>query len=635
MRWLRIFILLGIVVTLAAAVHAKLVFRDGQWVRVPDDEDSVVEPAPAQAPADQPAPVAVPTKAPAELPAETTTAQPIETPAESPTVPPAEAPADVTVETPSPQPAETPAETTAAQPVETPVLPTTIEPTTQPEPAAEIAAPTPVVQPDDHQAMTPMTPIEPEQPVAAETTTPAPTPETTTPVEPQPSVAETTPDADPPAVAAETPAAVETPATAEAPSSSETAAMDQTPAIPETSAVAPPADDEQIEFVFRDGRWEPVVRSTAASEPATGGVEITPLPIDPEVTGLATELPRVTPITHVRPGDHGPDLPAAIEVEPLRRPALAIDQVPSIGEKYLRPEPSMAADEAEALLADSRETDGAGPEAVRSMIAKFRSGSYSSVARQGAKFLKRNSVSPCGEPASWLRAEAVFADGDYYKAFNAYEHFITNYAGSRLVDKALTREMECAEALFGPARRKILGLGLGSGNDEAVGILERVYAHRPTGPLAAEALFRIGEFKMGTGKFEEAEEQFRRFIDEFPNHNRARQARLMAAQSAIASCLGPQYDIAPMRRAGGILESYQDTYPEMAARENVSGALEAIRRHEASRKYDMASYYDRAGRPVAARFYARAVVDEFPGTPAAVDARKMLQELPPQLAAGR
>jgi len=622
MRWLRLFALLAIVLALAPLAEAKLVFRNGQWVRVPDEEDVTAEPAQADTQhAEPPQPVAEPTPAP----------KPEPTPAEPPSDTSSEKPAVVPVE---PAPSVEPA------PAATPQTPTV---------PAEIPATTPAETPRDGQALMPMQPIEPETPdaTAADQTPAAPAePAAVTATQPSP-VAETPamPQATP---APETPVMPETPATAETPAptpAAEPSAEAPTTPPPATAAettTPAPAPDEEVDFVFRDGRWEPVVRSQTAPKPSTTpqitvlpDAGSTPMPSDPSAPDLGTELPLVTPITNVRPEDHGPALPPPVEVQPLAQTALAIDKVPSVGEKYRQIEPSAAAEEAESLLAAAGQTDGDGPAAVRSMIAKFRSGHYAATAKLASKFLKKHAVSPCGEPASWLKAEAVFCGGDYYKAFEAYEHFIANYAGSRLVDKALLREVQCAEALFGPARRKVLGLGLGSGNDEAVAILEKVYAHRPTGPLAAAALFRIGEFKMSIGKSEEAEEQFRRFIDEFPNHSRARQARLMAAQSAIASCLGPVYDDAPIRRAGGMLQSYQDTYPELAAQENVAGALEAIRRHEATKKYQMAVYYQRAGRPKAAAFYARKVVEEFPGTPASVEARAMLQKLPPPPAVGQ
>ncbi|NLX60759.1 MAG: outer membrane protein assembly factor BamD [Phycisphaerae bacterium] len=628
MRWLRLFALLAIVLALAPLAEAKLVFRDGQWVRVPDDEDVTAEPAQADTQPAETKPVAE--TQPAPEPEPTPAQKPIETPAETPAVVPVEPAPSPSVE-PTPPPVELPPLT----PPQTPTVP------------AE--TPTPAETPRDDQALMPMQPIEPETPAAtAADQTPTVPAEPAVAPETQPSPVAETPAMPEAAPAPETPVMPETPATAETPApmpAAEPSAEAPATEPPATAAEAvppAPAPDEEVDFVFRDGRWEPVVRSQTAPKPSTvpqitelPDAVITPMPGEPATADLVTEPPLVTPITNVRPEDHGPALPPPVEVQPLPEPALAIDQVPSVGEKYRQIEPSAAADEAESLLAAAGQADGDGPAAVRSMIAKFRDGRYAATAKLASKFLKRHAVSPSGEPASWLRAEAVFSGGDYYRAFDAYEHFITNYAGSRLVDKALLREVQCAEALFGPARRKVLGLGLGSGNDEAVGILEKVYAHRPTGPLAADALFRIGEFKMSSGKSEEAEEQFRRFIDEFPNHSRARQARLMAAQSAIASCLGPVYDDAPMRRAGGMLQSYQDTYPEMAAQENVAGALEAIRRHEATKKYEMAVYYQRAGRLKAAAFYARKVVDEFPGTPASVEAREMLQELPPPPAVGR
>jgi len=389
--------------------------------------------------------------------------------------------------------------------------------------------------------------------------------------------------------------------------------------VVEKPTAQPPAEGE-TSFEFRDGRWVPVIKSKT---PQPGEIPVTPtvaaLPNDerpesPQFTGQPQEKPPV-------------ELPPVVAVAPLSDPALAVAQAPSVGRKYRPPAPSKAADEADQIIKAAGQVSPDELEAVRSMIERFRSNRFSRTARAAGKFLKNYPNSACAEAAAWLRAEAIFSGGDYYKAFGAYEDFIGGYAGSRMVHKALVREMEIAEALLGPARRKVLGLGLGSGNDEAIAILEKVYAHRPTGPLAADATFRIGEFNTSKGRFEEAEEMYRRFLDQFPNHARSRQAQLLAAQSAMASSRGPAYDDASMRRAHDLLKSYQDKYPEMAAKENVSGALEKIRRSQARKKYEMATYYWRAKRRKAAAFYARKVLAEFPGTPAATEARQLLGKI--------
>ncbi|NIA21129.1 MAG: outer membrane protein assembly factor BamD [Anaerolineaceae bacterium] len=610
MRWLIILATVATLLTLVATAEAKLVFRGDKWVLVPDDEDASLAPTPkkvepGQSPTNPPRVEAPPREQPPARPAPE-----VQPPVRQPVAE-------------RPQVKLPPTEKQVEQPVEQPVEKPLVEPPARPQPpsdgqtefkfrdgrwvpAIKTRTPQPVRKPVARRRLTqePVT----EKPPTREAVVEAPPgekPSLEEPVVKKPALAMPTAEQPPVAQPTETPP-VQKPVIRET-------------RVTEKPAAQPPSDGE-TGFEFRDGRWVPVIKATEA-EPA--GKTVTP-----DVAELPKRKIPETPGIIDQPRDRRPaELSPVVAVVPLPDPMLTVSRAPSVGEKYRNPAPSQAADEAEQIVDAAGQGSPEELATVRSMIERFRGNRFAKTARAAARFLKRHKNSAYAEAVAWLRAEAVFAGGDYYKAFRAYEDFIDNYAGSRMVDKALVREMETAEALLGPARRKVLGLGLGSGNDEAVAILEKVYAHRPTGPLAADAIFRIGEFNTAKGKFEEAEEMYRRFLDEFPNHPRSRQAQLLAAQSAMASSLGPTYDDASMNRAQDLLRSYQDKYPQMAARENVAGALEKIRRNRARKKYEMAAYYWRARRPKAATFYARKVLGEFPGTPAAAEARQLLEKI--------
>jgi len=432
----------------------------------------------------------------------------------------------------------------------------------------------------------------------------------------------------------------------------------------------------EAKFVFRDGKWVFVAddddQTSAATRPDTTTTEpeapepgVTPEPVptpdpvvppeptpvpEPAVTGeparlpatadppsqpLAVETPDTGPAVATghqpgrpdgkrtrigRPGEPMVEIP---DVEPA---ALELPATESVGEKYRHPEASRAADEAEGILARRGVTDD-DADLIRRAIEAFRKGRYSRARSSAKRFLKKHPGSAGREAAQWLQAEALFSGQAYYDAYASYADFVKSFAGSDLAGKALRRQVECAEALLGPARRKVLGLPLLSGDEEALAMLEKVYARRPTGPLAADAIFRIAEYHLDHGNFEEGEEMLRKFLGQFPNHARSRQAELWSAQCAMASHNGPRYDDSALRRAYDTLMAYRNKYPAMAAQENVDGALQQIRHLRARKKVETAAYYRRAQRPKAAAFYARRVLDEYPGTPAAATARKILDEL--------
>lgn len=380
----------------------------------------------------------------------------------------------------------------------------------------------------------------------------------------------------------------------------------------------------------------PAPQPTPTVEPPTKTPPVEPTPTKPEppkIT-LPSESP-LPPASPVRAEPAGQPVPAEPSPKPApapevpRVPAAPLDlpQATSVGEKYRTPEPSKAADQAESLVANVSPPQADAAERLTEAIAAFRKGDYGTTESLAKKLIKAYPHSRYAEAAQWLRAEAIFSSGDFYQPYQEYETFLKTYAGSPLVDQALLREFQCAEALFGPARRKVIGLPLFSGDDEAMAMLEKLYAHRPTGPLAADAVFRQAEHHLAKGRFIEAEEMLRKFLNEFPNHARARQAELWSAQCAMAANAGATYDDSGLTRAEDTLRAYREKYPRMAAQENVDGALEKIRHMQAERKLQRAEYYRRARRPKAARFYAQRVVDQFPGTPSVPKAQALLGEL--------
>lgn len=411
------------------------------------------------------------------------------------------------------------------------------------------------------------------------------------------------------------------------------------------------ATPAEAKFVFRDSKWVFVpddeelpslpartpaptpqpVEAPERSSPALAAPENEPLPArPPERADIALPTIHRNP---VQPGPRQPlRMPPALEPAPsvprVRPAPLEVAEAQSVGLAYRTPEASQAADEIEIFLArlsDSEERAAA--EDLNAASEAFREGRYSRAIRRTKKLLKKFRYSRHAEGALWLQAEARFSRGDYFKAFGDYETFIKTYAGSPWIDKALRREFQCAEALLGPARRKVFGVGILNGEDEAIAILEKVYGHRPTGPLAPDAVFRIAEYYILKARYTEAEEMLRKFLEEFPNHGRARQAELWCAQCCMAGNLGSRYDDSGLKRAEDTLSAYRRKYPKLAAQENVDGAMERIRHLQAERRVERAEYYDRADRPRAARFYAHLVLKRYPGTPAAERARGLLSRL--------
>ena len=270
------------------------------------------------------------------------------------------------------------------------------------------------------------------------------------------------------------------------------------------------------------------------------------------------------------------------------------------------------------------------PDADRALFEKgkaaLEAGRHRSAAGTLKQLIKKYPTSVYREEAMWVRAEALFAQKEYYKAFEQYESLITQYAGSPRYADALRREMEIAELYFGPARRRVLGIPMLSGEMEAVEILRRAYEHQPTGRLAAACVLRIADYYWGKGRWEEAEDYYDKYCREFPNGQSVRHAELRRAECAIERCRGPRYDTDSLKLAQDRLEQYRRKYPEAAREQGVDAKIAALRDERAQAVYEVAAYYARAGDALAAAYYAERVEREFPGSPWAERGRELLDK---------
>jgi len=212
----------------------------------------------------------------------------------------------------------------------------------------------------------------------------------------------------------------------------------------------------------------------------------------------------------------------------------------------------------------------------------------------------------------WLRAEALFAREDYYGAYEQYEDLIEQYAGSEHYQAAMRKEIEIAELYLGPARRRVLGLPLLSGETEAIEILRRVYEHQPAGDLADDAVLRIADYYWDKRQWNDAEEYYDKYCKEYPNGNAIQHAELRRAQTAIKRCRGPRYCTTSLRLAQDRLRQFQAKYPTAAAQHDVPAMLQELRDLQAQSLYEIAARYHRANQPLAAAYYAELLRRRYP-----------------------
>lgn len=225
--------------------------------------------------------------------------------------------------------------------------------------------------------------------------------------------------------------------------------------------------------------------------------------------------------------------------------------------------------------------------------------------------------------------------GEYRDAHESFQTLLNNYPGSDYAEQALSAEFRIAEQyLAGKRRKAVWGLLRIRDRDGGVKIMDDIVANYADTPLAELAQKTKADYYYARGEFDLAQDEYATFAREYPNSRYQPYALLQSAKAALASFPGVQFDDAGLVEAEERFEQFQQQYPEIARQQNVPVLLDQIAATRADKTFEIARFYDRTGKKNAARFYYRATVERWPGTPAAAQAEGRLMalgETPPQV----
>lgn len=240
------------------------------------------------------------------------------------------------------------------------------------------------------------------------------------------------------------------------------------------------------------------------------------------------------------------------------------------------------------------------------------------------RFLARYPDDAACEEAMLLAGQADLDAGQYYQAYEQFEKMLDRYPNGRFLERALTREMDVANAFLAGKKRTVAKVFRLPAKDEGLDILRRIAEHAPSSLIAESALLRIGEYHYQQGEYAESADAYDEFLQLFPRSGRVPHAMLRGAQAMLASFKGVPYDETPLIEAEQRYKVIIDQYPAAARKARAKQALRQISELRAERAFQTARFYERTKRPKSAKFYYQQVVDQYPGSPWAAQAQAAL-----------
>jgi tetratricopeptide (TPR) repeat protein len=263
------------------------------------------------------------------------------------------------------------------------------------------------------------------------------------------------------------------------------------------------------------------------------------------------------------------------------------------------------------------------------------------------KAAKRFPNSLLEEDALNWAGESYFFGGDYTRSFNAYQKLMVKYKHSKYLD--LTAKRLFAMARYWEAcdrKRNILLVNFTEKSlpyfdtfGYAGKAYETIFINDPNNPLADDAVMAIASAHLARGKYEgdtsyeRAAFYYKYLTENYPlseHFDNARKGELLARSEAY---MGPEYNHKTLDTAKELAEmiNRSRTPNQTDENENEDDALtelnENIITKNAEREWVLGKYYDTKRYYGSARLFYQNLIEKYPQTTYAEQARKRLEQI--------
>jgi outer membrane assembly lipoprotein YfiO len=253
---------------------------------------------------------------------------------------------------------------------------------------------------------------------------------------------------------------------------------------------------------------------------------------------------------------------------------------------------------------------------------------YNAAKKIALNWVLEHKESPLRDRGLFLVAEAFFQYGDRIKSFYYLDELMDEYPESPLFYRALEKQYQIADDYLNGYKRRFLLIPLFSAEDEAIEMLYRIQQRSPGSPLAEKSLLRTADYYYSIGDYELAADAYAAYGRNYPRSPVLPQTKLRQAFSAYAQFRGLRFDPTELVNARSQLVDMIQSYPDLAARDNLPTIIARIDQTLADKIYVTAEFYRRTNQLKGAVWNYRYLIGTFPNEPAAENARKRLAKMP-------
>lgn len=297
-------------------------------------------------------------------------------------------------------------------------------------------------------------------------------------------------------------------------------------------------------------------------------------------------------------------------------------------------------------IEDVKDKLGMGPDQSAAEVAyaegeeQFRAQNYAAAVKKFKDAATRWPGSRTEQDALFYQAESEFFDKQYPEAVESYMLLLDRYPNSQHLDKVVRRQFDIARYwekhhqhephwattpnLLDETRPLFDTLG------RALKTYDNIRLNDPTGPLADDAIMASANSHFLRGRYADADYHYQLLRTEYPQSEHQFEAHILGLQCKLRIYQGEDYDATPLTEAKKIVKQLKIQFAgELNAeeRQRLSDVQAELNKKLAERELKMAKYYDDGEHYGSAKFYYAQIVNNYPDTPIAEQARKRYEEL--------
>ncbi|MCM8784853.1 MAG: tetratricopeptide repeat protein [Candidatus Omnitrophica bacterium] len=241
-----------------------------------------------------------------------------------------------------------------------------------------------------------------------------------------------------------------------------------------------------------------------------------------------------------------------------------------------------------------------------------KNGEIETSIREHKKLLKHYPKSEYAASSCFILGNIYKEKGDYKKAFDYYQKIVEEYPSSSLVISAIKVQSEIAERNLKSGRR--LFSGLFKNTEEKAEFMNKVIENSPYDIEAVNRMFKLANFYYELKEYDKSIEVLDKIIKNFSETTYEEEAKFLKIKYSVNSIPEASLDTDIIEDIKQQINEFLIEYPESRFKNEVKNIEITLNNKEAEKYYQIARYYEKAGKKKSAIYYYKKLITLFPDT---------------------